>query len=235
MKKTIEQRQAYHDRKAKELDQITDAHKYTRRLTRVMKYHRLISELIATEVKKTLKGDVEEMTERNVEIISGLDKANLSDGVFELDRVLGGIELNSATIESIDIELGKIAVDVDNTGTDLQSMGLMLHDIRHQVRLISDLLHYVHKDLKANVERLEDVQESLSTEVRKLHSTESKKISHPLAGMKTMSAEREREIAMAQNTKSFISEFGREPKDYEEVQNWVSELVEKLKIDTKKA
>lgn len=59
MKKTIEQRQAYHDRKAKELDQITDAHKYTRRLTRVIKYHGLISQLITKKANEISKGDKE--------------------------------------------------------------------------------------------------------------------------------------------------------------------------------
>lgn len=66
--KGIKERQAYHDRKAKELDKLTDVNQYTRKLKRIMKYHSLLSELEAAEVKKILKGD-EEMKKSKMSIV----------------------------------------------------------------------------------------------------------------------------------------------------------------------
>lgn len=53
----LHQRQLYISRKGRELDAITDAHKYTRRLSRIMWYHKLLTEIEVVAIRKILKGD----------------------------------------------------------------------------------------------------------------------------------------------------------------------------------
>lgn len=58
--KSIKQRQAYIIHKSKQLDKETDAHRYTRRLARIMTYNLLLSEIEATAALRIMKGDEEE-------------------------------------------------------------------------------------------------------------------------------------------------------------------------------
>ncbi|MFD1205700.1 hypothetical protein ACFQ38_11375 [Sporosarcina contaminans] len=51
----IHQRREYIKRKDVQLDNITDAHKYTRRLSRIMQYHKLLTDLEVLAVEKLLK------------------------------------------------------------------------------------------------------------------------------------------------------------------------------------
>lgn len=102
----------------------------------------------------------------DVKVVAGLDKGMLRDKVFELDQVVGSIRLNAATIENVDIELGKISLDIEETNPDLQSMALMFNEIRHQVQLISNLMNYVTKDLQTNTEHLGELQGALWQEVK---------------------------------------------------------------------
>lgn len=188
------------------------------------------------QLENNFKGDGKEMTKNNVEIISGLDKTDLKGMVFKLDSVLSDVMLNSETYNNIDIELGRIADDVENADyTDLTSIVLTLCDIKNSISLLSDLMHYTTKEFRKNVEKLDDLHEGLSDEVRNLDLTEVKGTEHSSTGMKPMSVERSNEIAREHNTKTFISEFGREPKNYEEVQKWIDELVTKSENETKKA
>lgn len=55
--KSIQQRKAYISHKSNQLDKQTDAHKYTRRLARVMLHHKLLSEIEATAVNKLVQID----------------------------------------------------------------------------------------------------------------------------------------------------------------------------------
>ncbi|MFW7189928.1 hypothetical protein [Lysinibacillus sp. BNK-21] len=43
--KTISQRNEYIHNKIKQLDQVKDAHKYTRRLARIIMYHKLLTDV----------------------------------------------------------------------------------------------------------------------------------------------------------------------------------------------
>ena len=56
----IHQRRKYIKRKTSQLDNITDAHKYTQRLSRIMRYHRLLTDLEVAAVKKLIEGDGEQ-------------------------------------------------------------------------------------------------------------------------------------------------------------------------------
>lgn len=53
--KTIQQRQLYINHKMGQLDTITDVHKYTRRLSRIMRYHMLLTNVESNEIKRILK------------------------------------------------------------------------------------------------------------------------------------------------------------------------------------
>lgn len=55
--KSIQQRKTYIAHKSAQLDNQKDAHKYTRRLTRVMLYHKLLSELEVAAVNKLVQTD----------------------------------------------------------------------------------------------------------------------------------------------------------------------------------
>lgn len=57
----IRQRKKYIKRKTSKLDAITDAHKYSRRLARIMRYHRLLTQLEVAAVKKLTNGDMKMM------------------------------------------------------------------------------------------------------------------------------------------------------------------------------
>lgn len=51
----LHQRQLYISRKGRQLDSTTDAHKYSRRLARIMRYHRLLTDLEVATIMKLLK------------------------------------------------------------------------------------------------------------------------------------------------------------------------------------
>lgn len=53
--KTIKQRQVYINNKMKQLDDIPDARKYTHRLTRIMTYHKLLTDIEMDSVRKLFK------------------------------------------------------------------------------------------------------------------------------------------------------------------------------------
>ena len=53
--KTIEQRNEYIHNKLKQLDQVKDARKHTRRLARIMKYHKLLTDVEVEHMRKKLK------------------------------------------------------------------------------------------------------------------------------------------------------------------------------------
>ena len=55
--KTIKQRQEYISRKGRQLDAITDDHKYSHRLARIMRYHKLLTDLEMATVDNLMKGD----------------------------------------------------------------------------------------------------------------------------------------------------------------------------------
>lgn len=107
-----------------------------------------------------------EMKNKTVEVVAGLDEGLLRSKVFDLDYVRGGIELNAATLRNIDIELGQIAENVENTKSDMESMALTFNDINHKILLLSDLMNYVTKDLKTNTKQLGDLQHVLWQEVK---------------------------------------------------------------------
>lgn len=58
--KSIARRKAYINSKSFQLDQITNAHKYTRRLSRIMLYHKLLTVVEVDEVGKITKGGLEQ-------------------------------------------------------------------------------------------------------------------------------------------------------------------------------
>ena len=53
----IHERQKYISRKGRELDAFTDAHKYSRRLARIMRYHKLLTDVEMDAARKLIKGD----------------------------------------------------------------------------------------------------------------------------------------------------------------------------------
>ena len=118
---------------------------------------------------KNRKGDVEmEKVNKNVEVISGLNKADLGERVFELDKILGGLELSNAKIQNIEIELGRIGTDVENTDhMNLTELGMTMMDISHMICMLSDFLHYVSNDLNNDVKRLSELQSKLSEAIKK--------------------------------------------------------------------
>lgn len=106
--------------------------------------------------------------ENNVEVKSGMNRSELEGKFLELDTILGGIELSNAKIQNINIELGRIHVDVENTDpTSLTKMGLTMMDVSHMVCLLSDLMSYVSKDLNKEVKKLSEFQSDLLEEIKK--------------------------------------------------------------------
>lgn len=67
--KTIEQRQEYINEKGAQLDKIADAHEYMHRLSRIMLYHNLLTEIEVAEVKLILKGGSESDEKNNYRIL----------------------------------------------------------------------------------------------------------------------------------------------------------------------
>lgn len=55
--KSIKRRSHYIYQKMMQLDSITDAHRYTRRLALIMTYHKLLSEIEAAEINKLVQTD----------------------------------------------------------------------------------------------------------------------------------------------------------------------------------
>ncbi|MGA3601198.1 hypothetical protein [Lysinibacillus agricola] len=53
--KTISQRNEYIHNKMIQLDQVKDARKHTHRLARIMKYHKLLTDLEVEHMRKKLK------------------------------------------------------------------------------------------------------------------------------------------------------------------------------------
>ncbi|KOP78920.1 hypothetical protein AMS59_07670 [Lysinibacillus sp. FJAT-14745] len=53
--KTIQKRNEYIHNKLKQLDQVKDARKHTRRLARIMKYHKLLTDVEVEHMRKKLK------------------------------------------------------------------------------------------------------------------------------------------------------------------------------------
>ncbi len=53
--KTIQQRNEYIHNKMKQLDQVKDARKHTRRLARIMKYHRLLTNVEVSSIRQHLQ------------------------------------------------------------------------------------------------------------------------------------------------------------------------------------
>ncbi|MGY4793931.1 hypothetical protein ACVNNN_02925 [Lysinibacillus fusiformis] len=53
--KTISQRNEYIHNKMIQLDMVTDARKHTRRLARIMKYHKLLTDVEVEHMRKKLK------------------------------------------------------------------------------------------------------------------------------------------------------------------------------------
>lgn len=52
--KSLKQHSEYINREMKQLDKITDAHKYTRRLSHIMKYHKLLTDAEMISVRDIL-------------------------------------------------------------------------------------------------------------------------------------------------------------------------------------
>ncbi|MGG2110991.1 hypothetical protein ABFY60_10795 [Lysinibacillus pakistanensis] len=52
--KTIQQRNEYIHSKMNQLDQVKDAHKHTRRLARIMKYHELLTDVEVSFMRQRL-------------------------------------------------------------------------------------------------------------------------------------------------------------------------------------
>ncbi|MBG9691359.1 hypothetical protein ABD91_10775 [Lysinibacillus sphaericus] len=52
--KTIQQRNEYIRSKMSQLDQVKDAHKHTHRLARIMKYHKLLTDVEVVYIRQRL-------------------------------------------------------------------------------------------------------------------------------------------------------------------------------------
>lgn len=80
----------------------------------------------------------------------------------ELDHNFGGLNLNRETLKRLNIQLGIIGEDIENTDqNDLTSMGLTFRDISHTVQLLADLLHYTLEDLDENLQQTEMIKSDI--------------------------------------------------------------------------
>lgn len=80
----------------------------------------------------------------------------------ELDHNYGSLNLNRLTLERMNMELGRVTDDVENTDhSDLTSMGLTFRDISHTIQLLGDLLHYTIKDLNENLLQTEMIKSDI--------------------------------------------------------------------------
>lgn len=69
MCKPLHQRQLYISRKGRQLDAITDAHKYSRRLARIMRYHKLLTDAETSTIRKWCQEYKTECQHKNSETI----------------------------------------------------------------------------------------------------------------------------------------------------------------------
>lgn len=101
-----------------------------------------------------------------------MSKEKIRELVSELEGNYGSLSLNRRTLENMNIEMGRLCEDVENTGTDLTSMGLRFNDMSHTIQLLADLLHYTLKEFDANLKETEEIKSMLfDLVVRKDEST----------------------------------------------------------------
>lgn len=171
MNKTIEQRGAYHDRKAKELDEITNPFRYARRLERLMKYQRLISQLITKKANEISKGDKEKMTKNEVQIISGLNKGDLKEGGMEAKEIVRNLVSEtshhtfhlSAELTQLEVIQGAVArlmerideITYKKWDEDATMARLSIDEIKDTVRLIDMAFHPLFTTMNKGVKKLE--------------------------------------------------------------------------------
>lgn len=85
----------------------------------------------------------------------------LREVTHDFDDNTGSTMINLETLKNINIELGHIAEDVQNTdSSSLTDMGMMFHDIDHKIMLLADLFHYTVKELEENFEHTQIIKES---------------------------------------------------------------------------
>lgn len=85
----------------------------------------------------------------------------LREVTFEFDSNTGSILINLETFKNMNIELGRIADDIENTDSSkLTDMGLRFYDINHKILLLSTLFHYTVKELEENLEQTEAIRSS---------------------------------------------------------------------------
>lgn len=81
-------------------------------------------------------------------------KETLKEITHELDYNYRSLLLKYNTLNNINIELGKIAEDVENVDKEnLTSLALLLRDIYHKVELLADLMRYTVKGLSEDLEK----------------------------------------------------------------------------------
>lgn len=167
LKKTIEQRQAYHDRKAKELDEIADPHMYTRRLARIMKYHKLLSELESAKVKENLRGVVKQMEQKQDVAIKNegekeMGKTNnaVRQLVLEMTDGVGSLGCLVEDLGHVRNVLGRLAEDAKDK--EFNKMGAyFLWDNNDTLQTIDNLMFRLVKEIEEDYKRIDDIKEEL--------------------------------------------------------------------------
>lgn len=145
---------------------------------------------------------------------------------YDLDFAVGGISLRQITLKDIETMLSHLREDADNVKPE-NVAAYFIHDFHMRIRVLADLMFYTMKDFNEEFEELEGISGKILNRQIKADATKNTSASL-VKDIPVMSPERDREVAMMQNTKVFMEKFNRAPKDQQEVSDWVAGLVAKL-------
>jgi len=81
------------------------------------------------------------------------------DLVHELNFSTGGLFLRVSTISDIQVELGRLQIEMDNAKPEIAR--LYLDEWHRKVRMLSDLITYAASDLKADYKKISDLKQNL--------------------------------------------------------------------------
>lgn len=166
--------------------------------------------------------------------------------VMNLDTELGSINLMVVTLVDVQEEFGHLRFSMDEAAYRGDEK-ICFQEFHTQVRILSELMRYSMDELMKSIQSTTSIKRELFLKVKAAQPgvpissvdirPRDENISNcTLKEATCMTPEREFEVAMKHNTLAFINEFDKAPENKQEVRDWVSGIVEKVrKEDEKKA
>lgn len=88
---------------------------------------------------------------------------NKKDLVQELDSQVGSLLSRTSVMEDIEIELGRLNIEMQNTKEE--HLWICFREWRKQVKILSELMHYVMGDINKDCGNLEGLTEKLFNKI----------------------------------------------------------------------